>query len=92
MTIEHFPPRGGLETALAALLRATLQMLLKPVFSARVPIPFQRVWLRLLARTTLVPRGTVFEPATVGGVPGEWVRPREAPTRAGTLLYLHGGA
>ena len=92
MTIEHCPPRGGLETALAALLRITLQLLLKPVFSARVPIGFQRGWLRLLARTTLVPRGTQFEAATVGGVGGEWVRPRQPPTRDSTLLYLHGGA
>jgi len=92
MTIEHYPPRGGLESVLAALLRATLQLLLKPMFSARVPIGFQRFWLRLLARTTLVPRGSSFEAARVGGVGGEWVRPREAPTRSGTLLYLHGGA
>lgn len=92
MTIEQFPPRGGLESWLAALLRASLQLLLKPVFSPRFGIPFQRRWLRLLAHTTLPLRGTRFTADLVGGVPGEWVQPREAPTRAGTLLYLHGGA
>ncbi len=93
MAIEHFPPRGGWrERVAAALLRGSLQLLLKPVFSPRVPIAFQRRWLRALARTTLPLPGTRFEAASVGGVPGEWVRPREAPTRPGTLLYLHGGA
>ena len=92
MTIEHFPPRGGLEAVVAALLRGLLRGLLKPVFSARVPIAFQRRWLRGLSRLSLVPRGTAFESATLAGVPGEWVRPALPPTRPGTLLYLHGGA
>jgi cation diffusion facilitator CzcD-associated flavoprotein CzcO/acetyl esterase/lipase len=92
MAIEHYPPRGALETVVAALLRTLLRSLLKPVFSARVPIGLQRRWLRALSRVSLVPRGASFEPAVVGGVPGEWVRPRERPSRPGTLLYLHGGA
>ncbi len=92
MSLEHFPPRDGPERVIAALLRGALRLLLKPVFSARVPIAFQRFWLRVLARTTPAARGTSFVPAAVGGVPGEWVRPRMPPTRAGTLLYLHGGA
>jgi len=93
MTIEHCPARGGLrERLLAALLRASLQLLLKPVFSPRVPIPFQRLWLKALARTTLPLRGACFEPDRLGGVAGEWVHPPEPPTRAGSVLYLHGGA
>jgi len=36
------------------------------------------------------PRGVTFTPATLGGVPGEWVEARAAPA-IGTLLYLHGG-
>lgn len=93
MSIEHFPPRGGWrERLLAALLRGSLQLLLRPVFSPRVPIPFQRLWLKALARTTLPLRGTRFEPDRLGGVAGEWARPAEAPTRPGSVLYLHGGA
>lgn len=92
MTIEHFPPRGGIERVIAAVLRGMLKALLKPAFSARVPIPWQRRWLGVLSKLSLVPRGSVFEAATLGGVPGEWVRPALPPTRPGTLLYLHGGA
>ncbi len=93
MSVHHFPPRGGWpERLTAALLRGSLQLLLKPVFSPRVPIPFQRLWLKGLSRTTLPLRGTRFEPDRPGGVPGEWVRPAEAPTREGSVLYLHGGA
>ncbi len=36
------------------------------------------------------PRGVTFTPATLGGVPGEWVEAAGAPPQ-GTLLYLHGG-
>ncbi len=36
------------------------------------------------------PAGASFEPATVGGVAGEWVR-GQAGDHAPTLLYLHGG-
>ncbi len=41
------------------------------------------------------PRGVTFTPTTLGGVPGEWVEAKAAPsadaTPRGTLLYLHGG-
>ncbi|MCC2106809.1 MAG: alpha/beta hydrolase fold domain-containing protein, partial [Hyphomicrobiales bacterium] len=36
------------------------------------------------------PRGVTFTPATLGGVPGEWVEAASTPA-TGTLLYLHGG-
>ena len=36
------------------------------------------------------PKGASFEPTTVGGVAGEWVRAESGPD-APTLLYLHGG-
>jgi cation diffusion facilitator CzcD-associated flavoprotein CzcO/acetyl esterase/lipase len=38
-----------------------------------------------------VPGGVRYRPATLGGVSGEWVEPRDA-SPADTLLYLHGGA
>ncbi|MDR9449770.1 MAG: alpha/beta hydrolase [Acidimicrobiia bacterium] len=33
-----------------------------------------------------------FEPATVGGIPGEWIRRNHARQHDPTILYLHGGA
>jgi acetyl esterase/lipase len=91
--VHEFPPRGLGEALLAAILRWTLQRLLKPVFSPRFSMPFQRRWLAGLSRISIVSRGVRITPATVGGVPGEWSRRTDAPPlRRGTLLYLHGGA
>lgn len=53
-------------------------------------IPEQRARMDALELVFLVPDGTEVEPATVGGVPGEWVRARRARGDA-ALLYLHGG-
>jgi len=92
MTIQQFEPRGVIENLLGGLLRKTLQGLLKPVFSPRFSIAFQRRWLGWMSRLTLPPRGVVFEPAQSGGVAGEWVRLKTGSPRHGTLLYLHGGA
>ena len=87
------PPKGWTETFIAGLLRATLRSLLKPVFSPRCSIPFQRRWLEGLSRIALVPRAVRITPGEVAGVPGEWLRHGDAPpARAGHVLYLHGGA
>ena len=80
MTVQTFEPRGSLEAVLAAALRKTLQALLKPVFSPRFSIAFQRRWLRWMSRLTLPARGVAFETGAVGGVPGEWVRPAHGST------------
>jgi cation diffusion facilitator CzcD-associated flavoprotein CzcO/acetyl esterase/lipase len=86
-------PTGPGEGLIAALLRWTLKLLLKPVFSPRWSINFQRRWLAGLSRVSLVPRAVLIEPAKVGGAPGEWLRRRAVPpARSGVLLYLHGGA
>jgi cation diffusion facilitator CzcD-associated flavoprotein CzcO/acetyl esterase/lipase len=86
-------PRGWTEACMAGLLRATLRSLLKPVFSPRRSIPFQRRWLEGLSRIALVPRSVRVTPDEVGGVSGEWLRHGDAPpVRAGHVLYLHGGA
>jgi len=50
----------------------------------------QRARLDSLAQFFPVPDGVEVEPATVGGVTGEWVRARRA-RRDAALLYLHGG-
>ena len=46
---------------------------------------------RAFSKALPPPRGARFTPATVAGVPGEWVEPADGPTPADTLLYLHGG-
>lgn len=91
MIVTHRPSGAG-EAAVAMLLRTLLRGLLKPAFSPHVPIAFQRRWLEGLARLTLPPRGVRFEPATLGGVAGEWVLPAMPAPGDGHWLYLHGGA
>ncbi len=91
--METYRPAGWLEALVAAALRTTLRTLLKPVFSPRWSIAFQRRWLSALARISLVPRSVSINPGDAGGVPGEWLRHGDVQAvRAGTLLYLHGGA
>lgn len=72
------------------MLRWFLRLLLKPVFSPRWSVPFQRRWLLALSWLSLRPRFPRPTPASVGGVPGEWMSPH-TPSQ-GSLLYLHGGA
>ncbi|MBK9573930.1 MAG: FAD-dependent oxidoreductase [Rhodoferax sp.] len=88
-----YQPKGFFQAVIAALLRWSLKLLLKPVFSPRCSIDFQRRCLRWLSHTTLVARDVGIEPGQAGGVPGEWLRRRHAPAvRPGVVLYLHGGA
>lgn len=90
---KTYSPRGFIEALSAFLIRGSLKLVLKPAFSPRWSIEAQRRWLARLARTTLVPAGVSIEPATVGGVAGEWLRRHETPpVRPGVILYLHGGA
>ena len=92
-TTYTYEPAGVVEAILAWLLRWSLKLLLRPVFSPRCSIDRQRRRLRQIARCTLVPPGITVEPAQAGGVPGEWLRRSGvAPAKAGVLLYLHGGA
>lgn len=91
--MAHFHPSGLVEASVAFVLRNSLRLLLKPVFHPRFSIRFQRRWLALIAKTTLVPGGVTHEAATVGGVPGEWLRRAHGTAvRPGCILYLHGGA
>jgi cation diffusion facilitator CzcD-associated flavoprotein CzcO/acetyl esterase/lipase len=91
MIVTHRPTGVG-EAVAAFVLRTLLRGLLKPMFSPRVPIGLQRRWLEGLATLTLPPRGVRFEPATLGGVAGEWVLPAVPAPGDGQWLYLHGGA
>lgn len=81
---------GLLQRLLSATLRATTWLLFRSGFRPGVRPQVQRRLLRLGTRLCWVSRGVRVEPGTLGGVPGEWLRPaRENGT---VLLYLHGGA
>ena len=82
-------PSGARERVVASALRVALTVLLKPVLSPLVPIAAQRWWMHQLARLNRPARGVAVEPATVGGVAGEWLRATSSGNR--TILYLHGG-
>ena len=90
--VHEVPPQGVIDALLAVVLRWTLRLLLKPVFSPRFSIAFQRRWLAGLARIALPTRGIAIEAGRAGGVPGEWCRRRVGASRPGSVLYLHGGA
>lgn len=83
-------PAGARERIVAAVLRAALRIVLKPMLSPRIPLRLQRGWLELLARANRPARGVAIEPSLVGGIAGEWLRPAE-PSASATILYLHGG-
>jgi acetyl esterase/lipase len=86
------PPGTG-QRLVPLALRATVRTVLKPVLSPRVPVPWQRWWLRRLTQRPR-PRRVAVQAGVVGGVKGEWLRSRCAEPdggRAATILYLHGG-
>jgi acetyl esterase/lipase len=76
---------------IAAVLRVVLRATLRRTFRVGLPVEEQRLRLRRVTRLTLPPRGASFTAATVGDVPGEWVRARGDGQPPLTLLYLHGG-
>ena len=57
-----------------------------PLARARDAAAFRRIFE---APTFPDPKGVTYEAGTVGGVRGEWVRPKEGTGRR--LLYIHGG-
>jgi acetyl esterase/lipase len=87
------PTPGGPpgQRIVAALLRSVLRLTLGRTFRAGLPVETQRRRLRQVTRLTLPPRGTAFEAASCGGVPGEWIRARGSGAEPLTILYLHGG-
>jgi epsilon-lactone hydrolase len=86
------PGETRFERLVAAVLRTVLRATLLSTFRPDRPIPEQRRRLALVTRLTLPARGVDFEPATRGGVRGEFVQSRGLATPRGSVLYLHGGA
>lgn len=88
-----FIPPGVIERRAAAALRLGVRFILKPMFAPAIPMPWQRWWLRQMARIAWLPNGVEFAAAELYGVSGEWVRPRRLPpAKNAAILYLHGGA
>ena len=90
----EFTPRRGREVLAASILRTVLRIGLKPALSPRIPLRWQRWWLRQLPRSSRPEESADIQPGSVGGVDGEWVRPAVSASTAqrATILYLHGGA
>jgi len=57
-----------------------------PLARARDAAAFRRIFE---APAFPDPKGVTYEPGTVGGVRGEWVRPKSGPGQR--MLYIHGG-
>ena len=57
-----------------------------PLARARDAAAFRRIFE---APTFPDPKGVTYEPGLVGGVRGEWIRPKTGPARR--MLYIHGG-
>jgi epsilon-lactone hydrolase len=77
------------QRVLRGLFYWSIRLLLKPAFSPRVPIGFQRWWTRVMTAIALAPRNTQADKVDMDGVPAE----RLSTPRSGDwiLLYLHGG-
>lgn len=75
---------------LAAIFRATLRALMKPMFHPRVPTSLLRAGMRTLTTTTLRAAGIDIQPISLNNVPAEAASPDQPGDSA--VLYLHGGA
>ena len=93
--MQVFTPQGWLEKLLAGLQRASLQLLIKPVFSPRFSIGFQRRWLEALARPVAARAARRGGHIGSGGRCGGRMAAPASAAKAkpvATILYLHGGA
>jgi len=90
----EFAPRGAREWLAAVFLRAVVRIAVKPVLSPKVPIPWQRWWLKRLTALVRPGHRVKIEEGVLGGVQGEWVRSARVSANTGqsaAILYLHGG-
>jgi acetyl esterase/lipase len=91
---NHVPAVASKSLA-TTLLRFGVRAGLKPVLSRRVPISWQRRWVRLLAHLTSPTTGVEIQSGELGGIRGEWLRADRSAApinRTAAILYLHGGA
>ena len=72
----------------AHLITLALRWQMKRKMRGETDVMRARAMMKSFART--VPSDVTAADETIGGIPGEWLRPARRPA-AGTLLYLHGG-
>ncbi len=88
-----YVPAGAREWLAAMILRPAIRLAVAPVLSPAVPLASQRRRLRQVTRMLRPASEVDIAPGTLGGVSGEWLRPRRpAENAAASILYLHGGA
>jgi acetyl esterase/lipase len=75
---------------LHAVLGSALRYLVKPLLGPPWPVPVQRAWITGVTRLMLSARGVQRRRAGCGGIPAEWLVPRQPDAFA--ILFLHGGA
>ena len=72
------------------------RILLKPVFGPPWPFTVQRVWFKLVAATSLLPKGTRIEKVNMAKIPAEVIvnsaHSAQKNSQQKVMLYLHGGA
>jgi len=89
---SDFIPASARERLAAPVLRMAVRLFLKSVLSPNVSIAWQRRWLKHVTRLMRRRSQVDIVPGVLGGITGEWVRPRGAAANtAATILYLHGG-
>lgn len=81
--IHHLSPKDAATVAVLALQSAP--------FKGMMSGPEARAPYDQMIGAIPEARGLTAEPATLGGVPGLWLRPEASPADA-AILYLHGGA
>ena len=64
---------------------------IREAMATATKVPLDRATFDEIIGHTVPADGVAFEAAIVGGVPGLWCRPTDAPTRS-VILYIHGGA
>lgn len=89
MTDQHWQAWPHLDTSLRArVLTWVVRQTIRPRLGAMSNI--ERVRKTFNLSLFPQPRGVEYESGSVGGVPGEWVRPR-AGAAGLKILYIHGG-
>jgi epsilon-lactone hydrolase len=97
-TLPLHQPWRGPESVMDNTLHESVREILKTLMTYSLTLPTPRLrslekFLDDLCRAVLPPiaerDGVTITDASMGGVPGLWVRPPNEPT--GTILYLHGG-
>jgi monoterpene epsilon-lactone hydrolase len=90
---RYQPPAGLQESIVAAIMRVSLKLTLKPFLGPPWPFAVQR--LSLAIGSSLMPQDGRAQVATakVGSIPVERVTPKAGPAKPRhAILYLHGGA